>query len=62
MSNFKISLERLGVEYVDYYMIHALSGPYIKTADTLDTWAYMREMKEKGLARQIGFSFHGTPE
>ena len=56
------SLERLGVDFVDYYFIHALTEASIKIANELDTWAFMREVREKGYAKHIGFSFHGTPE
>jgi predicted aldo/keto reductase-like oxidoreductase len=56
------SLARLGVDYVDFYLIHALSEASAKTADSLNTWEFMRGVKEKGLAKHIGFSFHGAPE
>ena len=56
------SMGRLGVDYLDFYMIHALSGGSIKTADKLDTWSFFRGIKEKGIVKHIGFSFHGTPE
>ena len=56
------SLTRLGVDFVDYYLIHAMGEAAEKMADTHDTWSFMREIKEKGLAKHIGFSYHGTPE
>ena len=56
------SLKRLGLDYVDFYLIHAMSDRSKKVADELDTWSFMREVKEKGFAKHIGFSFHGTPE
>ncbi|MDR0838493.1 MAG: aldo/keto reductase [Oscillospiraceae bacterium] len=59
---FDISLKRLQVDFVDYYFIHGLGGDSIKLADTLDTWGYLRKMKEEGRTKHIGFSFHGTPE
>lgn len=59
---FDISLSRLGVDYVDYYLIHGIDGKYAELADKLDTWGYMRAMKAEGRAKHIGFSFHGTPE
>jgi predicted aldo/keto reductase-like oxidoreductase len=61
-AQFDISLKRLGVDFVDFYLVHGLNGEFIKIADSLDTWGYMRGVKEKGLAKHIGFSFHGTPE
>ena len=61
-AQFDISLSRLGVDFVDYYLIHGLSDNFIHIADELDTWSYMRAMKAEGKAKHIGFSFHGTPE
>ncbi|MCF0121410.1 MAG: aldo/keto reductase, partial [Oscillospiraceae bacterium] len=51
-----ISLERLGLDYVDNYFLHALSGPLIEKADRLGAWDYLKSLKEKGLTRHIGFS------
>ncbi|KAF9244488.1 NADP-dependent oxidoreductase domain-containing protein [Melanogaster broomeanus] len=47
------SVENLGVDYVDLYLIHApsLAKPDIPTA-----WATMEKIKEAGLARSIGVS------
>ena len=59
---FDISLSRLGVDFVDYYLIHGLDNNFINLADELDTWSYMRAIKAEGKARHIGFSYHGTPE
>ena len=59
---FATSLERLGLDYVDFYFLHSLTADYLKKADELDAWGFLRELKEKGLARHIGFSFHESPE
>ncbi|MCL2151831.1 MAG: aldo/keto reductase [Oscillospiraceae bacterium] len=56
------SLERLGLDYLDFYLIHGLSGETIKTAEKAETWRFMRHVKEAGIAGHIGFSFHSTPE
>ena len=56
------SLKRLGVDYLDFYLIHALTDRSIKAANKFDTWSFMRGVKERGIAKHIGFSFHGTPE
>ena len=58
---FRIQLERLKTDHIDYYLIHNLTHP----AD----WAYLvergaerwiAEKKESGQIRQIGFSYHGA--
>lgn len=48
---FKESLAKLGLSYVDLYLIHSPSGGKI-----LDTWKAMTEMKSSGLIRSIGVS------
>ncbi len=55
---FETSLSKIGVEYLDVYLIHALTGKENKRAEELGVWEYMRELKESGLVRHIGFSFH----
>lgn len=59
---FDTSISRLGVDYVDYYFIHALMGKALPKTYELGTWDFLKSLKEKGLAKHIGFSFHGTPE
>ena len=59
---FDTSRERLGLDYVDFYFLHALNSNYLKKADELDAWGFLRSLKEKGAAKHIGFSFHDMPE
>jgi len=59
---FDESCRRLNVDYVDYYFLHALNKNYLKKADKLNAWGFLQGLKEKGLARHIGFSLHDTPE
>jgi len=56
------SLARLGVDHVDYYLLHALQRSNYKKYDEYHLWDYMEELKEKGLIRHWGFSFHADPE
>ena len=56
------SLKRAGVEYFDYYLLHALQNNNYKKYDDYGIWDYVREQKKAGLIRHWGFSFHGTPE
>lgn len=56
------SMKRLGVDYVDFYLLHGLSTDTIAKANKFDAWGYLRNLKAEGKARHIGFSFHGTPE
>ena len=59
---FDTSRKRLGVEYVDFYFLHALNQNYIKKADEFDAWGFLQKLKDKGDVKHIGFSFHDTPE
>ncbi|QQO07846.1 aldo/keto reductase [Breznakiella homolactica] len=52
------SLKRLGVEYIDYYLLHNLGGTRTKKFDDFAMWDYLAELKEKGVVRHIGFSIH----
>lgn len=47
------SLEKLGLAYVDLYLIH---WPVAGSAKFVDAWKAMIEMKEDGRARSIGVS------
>lgn len=49
------SLARLGLDYVDLYLIHApLGGP-----ERLEQWAALLELKEAGKVRAVGVSNYG---
>lgn len=61
-SQLDISLERLGTDYVDFYLLHALQLNNREVYDDYGLWDYVREQKKKGRIRHWGFSFHGTPE
>jgi 2,5-diketo-D-gluconate reductase A len=47
---FEASLERLGLDYVDLYLIHQPLGDYYRS------WREMQDINREGLARAIGVS------
>lgn len=53
LAAFEASLERLGVEYVDLYLIH---WPMAALGRTAETWAALGELQRQGRARSIGVS------
>ena len=66
---FSEQLCKLGVDYVDYYMLHNVQtvlydglggdGGIIKTAHLFE---HLKGWKQSGRARHIGISFHSDPE
>jgi predicted aldo/keto reductase-like oxidoreductase len=56
------SLKRIGVDYIDYYLLHNLGGSRTKSFDDFGMWDYVKELKEKGVVRHIGFSIHDTAQ
>ena len=54
-------LERCGVEYLDYLLLHSLHDEHLALTYRLGAWDFLRSAKERGLARNVGFSFHDTP-
>jgi len=58
----RISLERTGAGYLDFYLLHGLDADNIETYEKYDLWNYVKGLKEKGLIKHYGFSFHDTPE
>ena len=59
---FYTSLERTGAGYFDYYLLHALQRNNYQKYDEYHIWDFVKELKEKGLIRHYGFSFHADPE
>lgn len=59
---FDEQLQRCGVEYFDYYWLHALTtGNYGKVQQT-KSFDFLAQKKAEGKIKHIGFSFHDTPE
>ncbi|MBR5652794.1 MAG: aldo/keto reductase [Prevotella sp.] len=61
-NEINISLERSGAGYFDFYLLHGLDTGNIVNFRQYGIWEYMRKLKEEGLIRHYGFSFHSTPE
>lgn len=61
IAQFDTSLKQTGAGYFDFYLLHNLGEHRTKFFDDFDMWSFVREKKEEGLIRHIGFSFHSTP-
>ncbi len=55
---FNEQLERCGVDYFDYYWLHALNRERVVTLDSVDGWGFIARKRDEGKIRHIGFSFH----
>ena len=61
-AQLKVSLERTGAGYFDFYLLHNLGEHRTKYFDDYDMWSWVQEQKKAGLVKHVGFSFHSTPE
>lgn len=55
-------LRECGVEYFDYYLMHAVSEDVYAMHEKMGGFDFLRKVKEEGKARNIGFSFHDKPK
>lgn len=59
---FQEQLDRLQVDYVDFYLLHCLDKEKWQTVLDLGLIPYFEEMKQQGKIRFFGFSFHDDYE
>lgn len=59
---FAEQLEKCGVDYFDYYLIHNLGTENYAKAERFGSFAFVSELKRQGKVRKMGFSFHDTAE
>ncbi len=55
---FQGQLERLGVDYMDYYWLHGLGGPSYRQAEEWGAFEFIQALKDEGMVKHIGLSFH----
>jgi predicted aldo/keto reductase-like oxidoreductase len=61
-SQLRTSLDRSGAGYFDYYLLHALSASNREIYENYGLWDYVRHLRDDGLVRHIGFSFHDSAD
>ena len=66
---FSQQLQNLGVECVDYYLLHILNTKFYNGEDgkggvvkTCHLFEHAQKWKKEGKIRHLGFSFHDSPE
>lgn len=57
---FNEQLEKCGVEYFDYYLLHNLGVTNYETAKKFDAFSFVLKKKAEGKIKKVGFSFHDT--
>ncbi len=55
---FNEQLEKCGVDYFDYYLLHNLNESHYEIAKKCRSFEFISKMKAEGKIKQIGFSFH----
>ena len=59
---FAEMLERCGVEKFDVFMLHWLTAANYRIAEEMNEFGFLRDVKARGQADRIGFSFHDSTE
>lgn len=55
---FNEQLEKCGVDYFDYYLLHNLNVSNYEIATRLKSFDFVTQKKQEGKVRKFGFSFH----
>lgn len=59
---FAEQLEKCGVDYFDYYLLHNLGVSHYAIAQKFDGFGFIAKMKAEGKVKKTGFSFHDNAE
>ena len=55
---FNEQLRKTGVDYFDYYLLHCILKENYSIYNEYHCFEWLKQQKEKGLVKHIGFSFH----
>ena len=59
---FEEQRQKTGVDYFDYYLIHAIDQELYSIYNKMDCFNWLIEKKKQGLVKHIGFSYHDSAE
>ncbi len=59
---FEEQLKACGVEYFDFYLMHAMSAKRHEKFTATHAYDVAQQLKAEGKIRHVGFSFHDSPE
>lgn len=57
---FANQLERTGMEYFDFYLLHSLDKENFEKCEKFGAYNFIKQKQKEGKIKYIGFSFHGT--
>lgn len=55
---FNKQLEKTGVTYFDYYLLHDIGEDHYRKYTQFDSFKWLQDKKAAGLVKHIGFSYH----
>lgn len=55
---FEEQLKRCGVDYFDYYFLHAIGQGNYSAVQSMDGFGFLQQKKAEGKIKHIGFSYH----
>ena len=55
---FNKQLEKTGLEYFDYYLVHNVNATTLDNVNKYDCFDFIAQKKKEGKIKNIGFSFH----
>ncbi len=59
---FNGQLKKCGVDYFDFYLLHAVNGDNMQVFEEDKSYEYLTEQKKLGRIKHLGFSYHGDLE
>lgn len=59
---FEEQRQKTGVDYFDYYLIHAIDQELYSIYSEMDCFNWLIEKKKQGFVKHIGFSYHDSAE
>ena len=59
---FEAQLEKTGVSYFDYYLLHGIEDISYSKYEEFDCFTWLQDKLKQGLVKHMGFSYHGSPE
>lgn len=59
---FNEQLEKCGVDYFDFYLLHSVNRDIMKVFENDNSYEYLSKMKAEGKIKYLGFSYHGDLE